>query len=155
MKTKPLFFVIAFFGLTNLFSQNSSIGGIEEIVSSLKSKLETWEKVEMVNTIETKKYFYYKENDLQLASVQQIEKKIEKNVQWYFLNKQLLYSETNWLDTASGKLLYTEKTYHANGNLIAWLNNESTFVDSNSPEFKNLDKSLNDYSLKLRNEAMK
>lgn len=142
-----LFFTI------RIFSQNNSIAEIDKTIQQIKSHLESFERIEKLNSPEGNKYAYFNEGELQLISVNETGK-VEKTVQWFYHDKILIYTETNWL-SAEGKLLYSEKTYHYNGSLIAWLNSENTFVDSSSPEFIKLDKKLTAYGIKIREEALK
>jgi len=81
--------------------------------------------------------------------------KIEKNVVWYFHEKNLIYTETNWTDSLSGKNLFEERTYHDKNTMIAWINNEGTFVDAVATEFITLERELRAYGKKIFEEALK
>lgn len=126
---------------------------VEARVSQIQNHLKELRKTEITQTTEGSKYGYYNGNELKFVTVQE-KGKIEKNVAWYFNGKALLYTETNWTDTASEKVLYLEKTYHSDeGRLLAWLNSENTFVDSSSEEFRKMDQVLYNYAKKLLNES--
>ncbi len=128
---------------------------IDKVVSAIKSKTATFKKVEKAKTQEASKFIFLKEKELQFITVKQMENGLEKNVEWYFSNGSLIFSETNWIDLISKKVMAHEKQYLKNGTLLCWLDNENKLVDPISPEFKEVDKRIQTYAVKLKDEAMK
>ena len=154
MKLKTLLLIVCFVTLkTSLFSQKISLGDIDQQVAVLKEGKESFEKIEKMNSNIGARFVYIKDEDVQIITVT-AKGKIEKQVEWFYKKGILLYTETNWSDSASLKPLFKEKTYHNNGTMIAWLDNENSFVDSSSPKFKKLEKELNTYAIKIRDEAL-
>ena len=153
MKLKTHAFLLFSLIALQVSAQITTISDVEARVSQIQNHLNELRKTEKVQTLESSKHCYYNENELKLVTVQE-KGKIEKKVAWYFTEKTLLYTETNWTDTEKGTVLYLEKTYHTDqGKLLAWLNSENTFVDSSSEEFRKMDRSLQDYAAKLLNES--
>lgn len=138
---------------SNSFGQEGSIGDIERTVFYMKEGIDIFEKVQKEKTSTTQTNVYYVKAEPQIIRFQKKEK-IEKIVDWYYFEQILIYTESRWQDTASGKVLYTEKTYHHNGALIAWLTSENTFVDANSPDYKSLEKRLDTTAINLREEFL-
>jgi len=118
-------------------------------------KMEAFYEVEKIISEHGNKFVYLKDKELKLITVKAIEPTIEKNIEWYYVNGVLTYSETNWFDIQSKKLVKHEKQYLNNGHLIAWVNPENKLVDNASSEFKNLDAELNAYGVKLKSHALK
>jgi hypothetical protein len=135
-----------------LSGQNSTIAEIDRTIAGMKADEETYQKKEVLNTAEHKKIFYFKDNALAIVWIQETSN-IEKNSSRYFVKDKLIYSETSWLRLSDGQPVFSEKIYCHNGKLIAWLNAENSFVDSNSPEFIKLDESLADDALQLLKES--
>lgn len=148
------YMTILLLGSLALLSQPRSIKDIDELVHRIQQERDHYEEVNVVNTLTLQKQFYYKEDILQIVALRYPEK-IEKIQNLYFSQNHLVFTETQWLDTLKGRLLYTEKTYHAQDAMFAWLNTENTFVDSDTPEFKSQDADLRRYALKLKQEALR
>lgn len=155
MNPRSLFFLLGIFTLLNLHSQNMSIGEIDKHVELTRQHIEELEEVKRFDTDTAKRTLYFKGKELKVVAVRGKSDKIEKSVQWYFHKRSLLYTETNWSDSTTGRQLFTERTYHNNGDLIAWINSENSFVDSSSPEFNKLDRELRAYATQIRDEAEK
>jgi hypothetical protein len=133
-----LFHLVIFYICCGYSSAQSTIADIDQKVDFIKDKLETLDKVEKIKTDSTDQVFYFKNHKLVMVQVRD-SSKIEKIVQWFFDNDKIFYSEMNWLDPDKGLILFSEKTYHKDGYMFAWLNNENTFSDTRSYEFKQLD----------------
>jgi hypothetical protein len=151
---KIILIAVCLLNVLKFSAQKGSIGVIDESVAQIKANLETLQKEEKINSPEVFQYFYYQENEPRMIVVQE-NGKIEKNIAWYFKNKLLIHTETNWTDSASGKNLYREKTYHDKNGMIAWLNTEDTFVRATSDEFKKLNRETAAESRRLLEEAKK
>lgn len=151
---KSLGIIILSVGLASrIFGQEGTIGDIERTVFYMKEGIDIFQKVQKEKTATTQTNVYYVKAEPQIISFQKKEK-LEKIVDWYYFEQILIYTESRWQDTASGKVLYTEKTYHHNGALIAWLTSENTFVDSTTPDYKRLEKRLDTTAIKLREEFL-
>ncbi len=142
---------ILFLGFSGV-SQNT-LALIDEVVAQIRSGLDTCRKVEKLNSEQGYSYFYYHNNEPLAIEVQE-NGRIEKHVSWFFYKKKLIYTETVWTDTIDGKKIHGEKTYHFEEAMIAWLDNENTFVNASSVEFDALDKSLRAYGKKIYLEAL-
>ncbi|WP_317897383.1 hypothetical protein [Aurantibacillus circumpalustris] len=154
MKLKVFSLIVFTYMFTlNLFSQNSSINEIDQMITLIKDELDSFDKIEKINSEVGTRCVYLKDGDVQLITVL-LKGRIEKYVEWFYKKGLLIYTETRWNDEASLKPLFIEKTYHNNGIMIAWLDSENSFVDSSSPRFKSLEKELNSYAVKIRNEAL-
>lgn len=115
---------------------------------NLKTRDGLFEQVEKAKNDSSLTNFSHSNQGLKLFVVKETGK-ILKMVEWYFFEDNLIYTETNWWDPIQNKLLFSEKTYHQKGKLIAWLKSESTFADSNSEEFRKFDRELQKYAAKL------
>ena len=154
MNLKTLFLIIGYFILKADFcAQNSSLGDIDQHVALLREGINSFEKIEKITSGFGVQFVYLKDGDVQIITVT-AKGKVEKQVEWFYKKGVLLYTETNWSDSASLKPLFKEKTYHTNGTMIAWLDNDNSFVDSSSPKFKKLEKEINAYATKIRNDAL-
>ena len=115
--------------------------------------MKTYKKIEKVKTGEASKYIYKKGNDLKFVIVQQMENGIEKNVEWYFENGNLIYSTSNWLGITHRGEMANEELFMKDGKLIYW-NAKGEVVDPNSETFKEMNKGMQEYALKLKNESL-
>jgi len=152
MKVKLLLFPVLLFISLSGVSQNT-LALIDEVVAHFRSGLDTCRKVEKLNSELGYRYFYYSNNEPLAIEVQE-NGRIEKHVSWFFYKKKLIYTETVWTDTVDGKKIHGEKTYHFEEAMIAWLDNENTFVEASTPEFMALDKNLRAYGRKIYLEAL-
>lgn len=141
-----LFFICL--GSATLFSQTKSLGEIDQQILYLKTRDGLENRIEKVKDDSSMTSFSHSNEGLKLFIVKESGKTV-KMVEWYFFEEQLIYTETNWWDPVRNKLLFNEKTYHQKGKLIAWINSENTFADSNSEEFRKLDRELQKYATKL------
>ena len=142
---------------TSVYAQaeKKEIADIDSSVTTIKNKINTFRRIEKINTERGYRFVYIKDKELQLIAVKQVEPGVEKNVEWYYISGALVYSETNWYDTESKKILRHEKTYSKNGHLIAWIKPGNNLVDKTSSEFKTLDSALTTYGIQLKNAALK
>jgi hypothetical protein len=140
---------------TSIFSQTTKeVNAIDKAVNELKSKRHTFQKIEKINSDIGSKYVFLNNKDVKFITVKSIETTIEKNVEWYYINGQLAYCETNWLDVKTKTILHHEKQYLKNGHLIEWIDSNTSSVSPSSPEFKKLDTALVAYGIKLKNKAL-
>jgi hypothetical protein len=144
----PVFLFLGFSGV----SQNT-LALIDEVVLQIRSGLDTCRKVEKLNSEQGHRWLYYHKDEPLAIEVQE-KGRIEKNVSWFFFSKKLIYTETVWTDTIDGKKIHVEKTYHFEEAMIAWLDNENTFVEASTPEFIALDKTLRAYGKKIYQDAL-
>lgn len=146
-----LLVTLLFSGLLS-HSQNT-LEKIDQVVEQIKIELDACRKVEQVRAENAYKCLYYS-NALPVA-IKVIENgRINKQVTWYFYEQKLLFTETLWMDSSDGKIVHHEKTYHYNESMIAWLDNENTFVEASSQEFIALDKALKIYGRTIYQEAL-
>ena len=128
---------------------------IDKSIQDIKNKLNTYKKVEKINSQDGSRFVFLKDNELKLITVKALEPNTEKKVEWYYVNGQIAFTETNWFDTKTKNNIYNEKCYFSNGHLIAWVNPQNKLVDNSSNEFKKMDTDLSAYCLKIRDDAMK
>lgn len=155
---KTIITFLTFFSWTlSIYSQTKTqtMLDIDKVTNEIKSKLNTYTKTEKNLTESAYKYIFLNDKELKLITVKTIESTIEKNVEWYYVNGVLTYSETNWFDIISKKRVKHEQQYLNNGRLIAWVSPEDKLVDITSLEFRNLDTELNAYGVQLKNDALK
>lgn len=144
-----------FWAFLSYSQTNQTITNIDQSIQNIKNELHSYKKVEKINTNEGSRFVFFKDGEIRLITVKSIELNSEKNVEWYYLNGQIVYSETNWFDSKTKNNSYNEKCYFNNGHLIAWLNPQKEFVDNSSDEFKKMDEDLSIYCSKIKHEALK
>lgn len=136
------------------FSQ-TEIKNIDNSVKDIKDKISTFKKVERINSKDGTDFVFLQDKELKLITVKALEPETEKNVEWYFINGQLAYSETNWFDTKTKNNIFNEKCYLHNGHLISWTNSRDKTIDPSSSEFKKMGTDLAAYGIKIKDEALK
>jgi hypothetical protein len=117
--------------------------------------MSTLKKVEKINSKDGNRFVFLKDKDLKLITVKALEPTIEKNVEWYYVNGQLAYCETNWLDMKTKNNIFNEKCYLHNGHLVSWTNSRDKTIDPSSDEFKKMDTDLVAYGVKIKDDALK
>jgi hypothetical protein len=153
MKTKLINVII--FLASNIFCYSQSdTSFIHEAVQDIKNNLSTFKKIEKINTDKGTRFVFLKDKELKLITVNGLGPDIEKKVEWYYVNGQMAYIETNWVNTKTKNNVYQEKHYFSKGHLIAWLNPQKQMVDIGTVEFKKMDSELTAYGIKIKNEAL-
>lgn len=153
MNTKALLFFSSFLISFSAFSQSISITEIDAQIAKMRVELASYQKIEKIKTDSASVDIYLQDGEVQMITV--LEKGlIEKHVEWYYTNGILCYSETNWTVTSSNEPMYKDKTYHNKGVMIAWIDGENSFVDASSSKFKEVEKAVNEYSAKIRTQAL-
>lgn len=87
--------------------------------------------------------------ELKLESVYMNNNNMDKFVEWYFLNGQMIYASQLWIDKATNKPVVNYKSYFSSGHLMYLLENENQVIDSTSKTFKEVDKIVVAYGAKL------
>lgn len=128
---------------------------ISKITESIKSNISTLKKVEIQKDNLGHREAYFKANSLQLIKVNLIDNGIEKNIEWFYSNEKLIFSEAIWSDIASKKTVNKVTCYFDNDHLITWIDFGNKFLDPNSLDFKERDVQMALYGKKLYDEAMK
>ena len=154
MKTKLLTILIAATMPFFSFSQ-TEIKEIDKTVQGIKDNIPTLKKVEKINSKHGTRFVFLKDKDLKLITVKALESTTDKNVEWYFVDGQLAYAETNWFDTKTKNNIFNEKCYFHNGHLISWTNSRDKTIDPTSTEFKKMDADLFAYGVKIKDDALK
>ena len=154
MKTKLLTILIAATMPFFCFSQ-TEIEDIDKSVQGIKDNMPTLKKVEKINSKDGTRFVLLKDKDLKLITVKALEPTTEKNVEWYYVNGQLAYCETNWFDIKTKNNIFKEKCYLHNGHLISWTNSRDKTIDPSSDEFKKMDTYLVAYGAKIKDDALK
>ncbi len=154
MKIKLFALLICAIGNFFSYSQSNNTADIDKLTKDIKANLNSYQKVLKTNTSSDSRLVYFKDKALILISVKTIELYNEKNVEWFYENGQFVYSETNWVDTKTQKITFSEKCYLSNGQLISWIN-QSKPKDSSSDDFKKMSADLVIYGSKIRDDALK
>lgn len=153
MKTKLIILLITitpFLGLSQ-----TEVSTIDKSVQEIKAKQSSFKRVEKVNTNEGSRFVFLQDKELKLITVKTVDSGMEKNVEWYFLNGELAYCETNWIDTKTKNISFTEKCYLNKGQLISWANSKEKIIDPTSEIFQKMGAELTAYGIKLRGDALK
>lgn len=149
MKNNMLFSVSFFLVVATAFSQSERTSHIDQTVKKISSSINDYKKTETVYDSVSQKTVYSKNNVVKLIRVKHIEEGIEKTVSWYFNDKQLIFSEQNWLNIKSDLVIDHEIFYMDNGRLISWINTDDMAVSEESTEFKKTDAALSAYGVML------
>jgi hypothetical protein len=124
---------------------------IDKIKKEIKANMKSYTKTIDISDSISYQYSYKMSKELKLISVGTVDRKqnLAKIVDWYFNNGQLIYTEQNYKERSSNKILETEKFYLNNENLFAW-SQEGTWKDPNSAEFKQAATGLHAYAASLK-----
>jgi hypothetical protein len=87
---------------------------------------------------------------VQFIAVHQREKGVQKNVEWFYVNDSLVYAESNWINIRSLKSVKNEKLYLQKGHLVVWMNSQNVPAETSSADFREMDKSLAAYGIKMK-----
>jgi hypothetical protein len=124
---------------------------INQQVLMTQNDLATFKKVEKVNNAQGYNYQYFKGKELQMIEVKTVEPSVMKQVNLYFSNGKMIYSETQWISN-SGDLVFSEKYYLTNGKLVRWTK-DGKDVDPNDQQFKDAETKIVQSGKKARQEA--
>jgi hypothetical protein len=128
---------------------------IEKQAEIIKRDLNSYSKSEMSADSAGYRWHYFKGNELKLVHVKYTRNETEMNVDWYFNNGELIYSESIWTNTQSGKLVQNVKAYLNNGQLFEGESSLIGKIEPGSKEFKEMEDGLKDYAKKLKEEKPK
>lgn len=128
---------------------------IDKICQNIKDNYTNYQLIEVFKDSLSYRHVYLKNNVLQLVKVQFLENKIEKNIDWYFLDEKLVCAESIWINTVTKETVSNTKCYFSNLHMIKWINDNNKLMDSKSPEFKQRETQLVSYSKTLWMNAMK
>ena len=130
------------------------IKNINKICQNIKNNINSYLKIEIFKDSLSYRNVYLKDNVLQLVKVMYTENNIEKNVDWYFLDEQLICAESIWISLETKKAVDNIKCYFNNLHMIAWID-DNKYIDYKSTEFKARETQLVDYSKRIWVNAMK
>ena len=154
MKSKLLTLVLL--AATSFFCQGQTpINSIDKSVQDIKTNLSLFKKVEKIDTKDGTSFVFFQDQEIKLITVKALEPTTEKNVEWYFVDGQLAYCETNWLDTKTKTNVFNEKCYLHNGHLISWANSRDNTIDPSSEKFIKMDADLVANGIKIKEGALK
>ena len=154
MKIKSLTFLLLATSTLMCIGQ-TDLKSIDKSVQDIKINLPAFKKVEKINSKDGSRFVFLQGNELKLITVQSLEPTIEKNVEWYFIDGQLAYCETNWVDTKTKTTIFSDTYYLHNGHLIFWANSRDNTIDPSSDRFKKTEAELVAYGVKIKEEALK
>ena len=121
---------------------------VEAVTKEIKSNIIKYQKIEKIKDSNSNKYVYKDGNELKLVTIYFEDNDVNKNVEWYISNGQLIYSHQIWTDNKTNKVVSNEKCYLKSGQLIAWTKDGKP-VDTNSEEFKKIGTDLPAYGTEL------
>lgn len=154
MFARTFSFLFFFLGvsLPSLWCQVNTIKSVDATILNWREKDQLAAQVNEKMQDSSRWEFQQVSEHLYLEINRESEKTI-KLCEWYFEGEVLLYTETSWWNIFKNERLYTEKTYHQDGKLMAWLTSENSFANSNSAEFRQRDRELRELQKKLRQGA--
>jgi len=135
-------------------SDEEQIKDIDQMRQEIKNNLNSYSKSEKVKEHSGYRTVYRKGKDLQLIAVNQKDHSVDKRVEWYFHNGQLIYCEQAWTDRSTNKIIDQEKFYLENEHLFAWFKNGQA-INAASEDFKKTADELNAYAANLKSENQK
>ena len=155
MKAFTFLFLICGFAGTS-FAQTDSLQILEinKVKTQIKDSISTYQELDKAEEAGGGyRHAYLKNKELVLTIIYHNEQNIDKYVEWYFSNGQMLYSEQIWTNTKTGKIVDDEKFYFVDGRLFAWIKMDGRHVNKDSRPFKNFDSGLEAYAIKLQADA--
>lgn len=126
---------------------------IQKACDEIRQELPTYKRSVKYRDSTGTRTAFIKGNELKLTRAEQREETIDRTVEWYFNNGQIIYCEQKWFLRANGKLFNNERLYLKDGKLLLWVNSEGKTVDPNSGAFKETAFALVNYSKQLLKEA--
>jgi hypothetical protein len=154
MKKISLLLFASLFVVLNSLSQTNStqIKRIDRLVKNIKSNIEFFEKVEVLNNELNSKTIYKDGLEIKLITVTALENinedKVKKEVEWYFLNEKLIYAHQKWINQTSNKIIDEQQSY-LNGEEMFSLIKNNTAIKEESNTFKETELGLVAYGKKL------
>jgi hypothetical protein len=123
-----------------IYSQTNSqqLATIDKTTAEIKNNLKNYQKIEKVNDSISSKYVYKDDNEVRLMTVSYKEIDVNKTVEWYFSNGEIIHTQQTWTSSLFKTMDSNEKCYFDKGHLIAWTRNNIP-ADPNSQEFKDLE----------------
>jgi hypothetical protein len=119
----------------------------------IKKELSSYKKVIKYKDSTGTRSVFLKNGELKLTRAEQREPTIDRTVEWYFNNGEIIYCEQKWILRSNNSVFNNEKLYLKDGKLLLWVNSEGKTVDPNSGAFKETAFSLINYSKQLLKEA--
>ncbi len=129
--------------------------GINKLTEKTKSNLNNLKKIDIQKDNLGQRVAYFESNSLKIIKVYLTDNGIEKNIEWYYSDEKLIYSEANWEDISTNKIVNTVKCYFDNNHLITWIDFGNKFLDPNTDTFRERDSEMTIYGKKLYDEAIK
>lgn len=122
----------------------STISEIDQLTNHILDQVDKFEMSEesFENGSRTS---YHQDGELRLLQVQE-NGDIVKTVRWFFLKKQLIETETNWVKQGTDVVLFYEKTYHENGRMLAVIGEHGQFENANTNAFRQKEKDIQSYA---------
>ena len=124
------------------------IAYIEKETKEIKNNITKYQKIEKQDSLGNSNCIYKNNGELKLKKVYYQDTDANKNVEWYFANGELIYSQKIWTDKKTNNVIENEKCYLNNNHLIEWTKNGKS-VDSTSEEFKRVSADLPAYGISL------
>lgn len=167
-----LMFLVIFLSIKNTHSQNERhnetsliqtdtlkyITDVENIRTEIKNSINSYKKIEKLNDTTGYNCAFFKGNELKVIMKRAIDKRdnryVDKKIEWYFFNNQLIFSKQTWFDIVTNKLIDDEKIYLKNEELVAFIKFDKV-ITSSSQEFRNINNQLPTIIAKLKNEYLK
>lgn len=143
--------LVSFAAAAQLSSEE--IDFIDGAREQIKNNMASYKKVEKFRDSSGAQYAFLENKILRMVQAKAREGTVDKKIEWYFLNNQLIYCEQVWTIVSTGQIFNNEKLYLKNGHLAVWLKTGNKPTPPTSPEFKETDFYLSDYGKQLLKEC--
>jgi hypothetical protein len=126
---------------------------IDKQKTEIKNAINTYRKVVRFKDSLSYKYVYLKNKDLQMVNIWVKTDSLNKDVEWYFVNGKLVYSEQIWKSIKTNKVVDHKQFYLNDDKLFVGIGTNGKRIDPASKEFKEAMEGLAKYAEHLRDEA--
>jgi hypothetical protein len=157
MKTILITLTAAFFLSQAAYSQTEKeqITAIDNAKLAIDNNMGNYQKTKTYKEGANSKSVYKDGNELEMVTIDIIDKNVDKKVEWYFVNGGLIYSGQVWTNLKTGKIIDNEKTYVNNNQALCWIKTNNALVDRSSEEFIDMNASLMAYAAQLEKDSLK
>lgn len=156
MNRHSLLLILAFL-CTLSYSQvnKKKVEEINQKVAQIRKEMPSLRQSEKYRDSSGTRVAYLKGNELKVTRAAVKDQLLNRSVEWFFENGQIIYCEQLWTQRSNGATFNNEKLYVNNGKLFYWLTTNGTPHDTISNEWKETSFRLIDYSKTLLKEAAK
>jgi hypothetical protein len=155
MKTLLITAIASLFMFHAVYSQTSQeqVAAIDITRKAIDNNTATYQKTEQRKNGTSSKSVFMDGRELKLVTIEVTENGINKKVNLYFTNGELIYATQVGTDVKTGILVDNEKTYVNNKQAFVWLKKGNISVESSSKNFKAMNTELMAYAAQLEKES--